>query len=65
MIALERWRFFLLATLAMVGISALIEAAVRPLIPRGHIVGALVLGLARSPLHPRLSPTGARLAELF
>ena len=45
MIALERWRFFLLATLAMVGISALIEAAVRPLIPRGHIVGALVLGL--------------------
>jgi len=45
MIALERWRFFLLATLAMVGISALIEAAVRPLIPRGHVVSALVVGL--------------------
>ena len=40
MIALERWRFFLLATLAMVGISALIEAAVRPLIPRAHDVAA-------------------------
>ncbi len=45
MICLERWRFFVLATLAIVGISALIDAVVRSLIPRSHVVSALALGL--------------------